>query len=159
MDTSHVHVAAFSELDPQTAYALWQLRESVFVVEQECAYQELDGHDTEPGTRHIWIEEQGVPIAYLRLLDEKGERRIGRVCVTQPARSRGLAERLMHVAIDEIGDRPSVLSSQAHLTGWYARFGYRADGPEYVEDGIPHVPMRRTVESAIPHPHLLHRDR
>ncbi|GAA4747343.1 hypothetical protein GCM10023217_16580 [Gordonia alkaliphila] len=52
----------------------------------------------------------------------------------------------MRAAVEEIGDRTSVLDAQSHLVGMYARFGYRPDGPEFVEDGIPHTPMRRTPE-------------
>ena len=142
----HVRVAAFEELDGRTAYALWQLRESVFVVEQECAYQELDGRDLEPGTRHVWVVgPDGAPVAYLRLLDDGDRARIGRVLVAATHRRRGLAAMLMHAALDLVGDRPSQLHAQSHLVDWYARFGYRPDGPEFLEDGIPHVPMQRSA--------------
>ena len=49
----------------------------------------------------------------------------------------------MRAALDVVGDRPSRLDAQTPLAGWYTGFGYRPDGPEFVEDGIPHVPMRR----------------
>lgn len=137
---------SFTELDATTAYRLWQLRSDVFVVEQDCAYADLDGRDLESGTRHVYAHEEGRPTAYLRVLSEvDGTARIGRVCVAGVHRSEGLARRLMVYALDEIGERDSVLEAQAHLEGWYARFGYQVTGPGYVEDGIPHVPMRRTA--------------
>ena len=138
-----VRSAGFEELDARTAYELWRLRESVFVVEQECAYQELDGRDVEPGTRHVWASLDGRPVGYLRVLDDGPHARIGRVLVAAGHRGAGLAATLVGVALDLIGDRPSVLDAQSHLAGWYARFGYRPDGDDFVEDGIPHVPMRR----------------
>ncbi|MEV0610502.1 GNAT family N-acetyltransferase [Polymorphospora rubra] len=142
--TVETHVATFADLDTRTLHDLLRLRVDVFVVEQECAYPELDGRDTEPGTRHLWLARGGTPVAYLRILaDPHGVARIGRVLVAREARGDGLAGRLMTEALRVVGDRPSVLDAQAHLAGFYARFGYTATGPEYVEDGIPHIPMRR----------------
>lgn len=143
MSPPTVRVAAFDELDPRTAYLLWQLRESVFVVEQECPYPELDGRDLEPGTRHVWAEEGGRPVAYLRLLEDPDGVRIGRVLVAGDRRGRGLARALMDAALELVGDRPSQLAAQSYLARWYAGFGYGVSGEEFVEDGIPHVPMRR----------------
>jgi ElaA protein len=137
-----LHVATFDELDARTAYLLWQLRGAVFVVEQGCPYLDLDGRDLEPDTRHLWIED-GRPVGYLRVLDDDGCARIGRVVVAQSHRGQRLAERLMHAALEVVGDRPCVLDAQAHLAGWYARLGFEQTGPEFLDDGIPHVPMRR----------------
>ncbi|BCJ67209.1 GNAT family N-acetyltransferase [Polymorphospora rubra] len=142
--TTETRVATFADLDTRTLHDLLRLRVDVFVVEQECAYPELDGRDTEPGTRHLWLARGGAPVAYLRILaDPDGVARIGRVLVAREARGDGLAGRLMTEALRVVGDRPSVLDAQAHLAGFYARFGYTTTGPEYVEDGIPHIPMRR----------------
>jgi ElaA protein len=138
-----VRSATFGQLDAATLYALLRLRMDVFVVEQECPYPDLDGRDTEPGTRHLWLERDGTPIAYLRLLSEEGEERIGRVCVAIQARGGGHAERLMAAALEQVGDRPCGLEAQSYLVDFYARFGFEVAGPEYVEDGIPHTPMRR----------------
>jgi ElaA protein len=135
--------AGFDDLDPRTAYRLWQLRESVFVVEQECAYLELDGRDTDPGTLHLWLEEAGEPVAYLRLLTEPGFRRVGRVLTAPRRRGQGLAERLVRAALTRAGGEECRLDAQAHLEGWYARLGFERCGEPFVEDGIPHVPMRR----------------
>ncbi|MEV7226265.1 MULTISPECIES: GNAT family N-acetyltransferase [Polymorphospora] len=142
--TTETRVASFADLDTRTLHDLLRLRIDVFVVEQECAYPEIDGRDTEPGTRHLWLARAGTPVAYLRILaDPDGVERIGRVLVARAARGDGLAGRLMTEALRVVGNRPSVLDAQAHLAGFYARFGYTPTGPEYVEDGIPHIPMRR----------------
>lgn len=140
-----VHVASFDELDARTAYSLWQLRESVFVVEQQCPYPELDGKDLDPGTRHVWLSETA-PVAYLRVLDDGGEPRIGRVLVARGHRGRGLARRLMLAGLEVVGHRSSRLDAQSYLVGWYERFDYRQTGPEFLEDGIPHVSMRRDAD-------------
>ena len=141
---AEILVAGFEELDLRTAYALWRLRAEVFVVEQQCLYQDLDGRDLEPGTRHVWaVDAAGEPVGYLRLLEDDGQARIGRVVVTAPERGRGLADRLMRSALELVGSRTSVLDAQSHLTDWYSRYGYARDGDDFVEDGIPHTPMRR----------------
>lgn len=136
--------AAFGELDAATLYALLRLRVDVFVVEQRCAYPELDGRDTEPGTVHHWISDGDQVVACLRVLEEPdGAARIGRVAVARDARGAGLAGRLLATALAELEGRRCVLDAQRHLTGIYERFGFSPCGPEFVEDGIPHVPMRR----------------
>lgn len=142
--TVEFQVAGFADLTPRVLYDLLKLRVEVFVVEQECAYPEIDGRDVEPGTRHLWLSRDGAPIAYLRLLaDPDGVERIGRVAVALPDRGDGHAGRLLTEALAVVGNRPCVLDAQAQLTAFYARYGFTPAGPEYVEDGIPHVPMRR----------------
>ena len=138
-----VRSASFRDLDTTTLYAILKLRSDVFVVEQACAYPDLDGRDTEPGTRHVWLERADEIRAYLRILRDGEHERIGRVVTAKTARGAGLAGRLLTTALEIVGNRPSVLSAQTHLTGFYARFGYRPVGPEVLEDGIPHVPMAR----------------
>jgi ElaA protein len=134
-------VASFRDLDTTTLYAILKLRADVFVVEQNCVYSDLDGRDTEPGTRHLWISHGDEIRAYLRILDDGHAERIGRVVTAPKARGAGLAGRLVDHALTIIGNRPSVLDAQSHLVRFYAKYGYRQTGPEYVEDGIPHVPM------------------
>jgi ElaA protein len=138
-----VRTASFRDLEIGTLYALLKLRSEVFVVEQECLYQDLDGRDDEPGTRHVWVSRGDEIRAYLRILDDGDVLRIGRVVTSSKARGAGLAGRLMDEALTIIGNRPSVLDAQAYLVGFYTRFGYRPTGPEFLEDGIPHVPMLR----------------
>ena len=70
----------FDVLSTRQLHDLIRLRIDVFVVEQTCAYAELDGRDLEPGTRHVWAEEAGAAVACLRVLDDGDARRIGRVC-------------------------------------------------------------------------------
>jgi ElaA protein len=135
--------APFAALTPFEVYALCRLRVDVFVVEQECPYPELDGRDTEPGTVHLWFERDGEVLATIRVLVDGGTRAIGRVATAVPARSAGLAARLVERGIELCAGYPITLGAQAHLEGWYERFGFRRSGPGYVEDGIPHVPMRR----------------
>jgi len=138
-----VHVSGFADLDPATAYRLWALRGAVFVVEQECVYPDLDGRDLEPTARHLWVEDAGLPVATLRLLDDDGTVRIGRVATASTHRGRGLAAALVARALELAGERAVVLDAQAHLVDWYAGFGFAPSGPGFLDDGIPHVPMRR----------------
>jgi ElaA protein len=141
--SGEISVAAPADLDAATLYALLKVRVDVFVVEQVCPYPELDDRDLEPGTRHIWIDGDDGPIAYLRILDDGDVARIGRVLVTKHARGSGIAGSLMRRAFEVIGPRASVLDAQSYLQSWYERFDYVVTGPEFIEDGIPHTPMRR----------------
>jgi ElaA protein len=131
------------ELTAAQLHDILRLRVDVFVVEQKAAYPELDGRDLLPDTRHLWFEDAGEVVAYLRvLLDPGGIRRIGRVVTAAPARGAGLAARLMDAALTVQGEY--VLDAQTYVQGFYARYGFVAEGPEYTdEDGIPHIKMRR----------------
>ncbi|MEQ7848992.1 GNAT family N-acetyltransferase [Nocardioides kribbensis] len=146
----------FAGLGPAVAYAVWRLRQEVFVVEQACPYPDLDGRDTEPGTRHVVLPDPERPdevpvLGYARVLDDGDTWRIGRVVLHPAGRGRGLSGALMEACVAlcdgaETGSgvrRDVVLDAQAPLAGWYAGFGFAVDGPEFLEDGIPHVPMRR----------------
>lgn len=147
MADEKVRTATFAELDAYTLYALLRLRVDVFVVEQECAYPELDGLDTAAGTVHLWLERAGEPVAYLRILDQPdGWCRIGRVAVAKHARGDRLAGRLMDAALARIGDHPSLLHAQSYLVEFYRRYGFAVSGPEYLDDGIPHTPMVHTTD-------------
>jgi ElaA protein len=143
----HLHDHGFADLDANTLYAILRLRTDVFVVEQSCPYPELDGRDLEPATRHLWLapaSDQAEPVSYLRILEEPdGGARIGRVCTAVGHRGAGLSGRLIAAALARIDSRQCVLDAQSHLVGFYAAFGFAAAGPEFVDDGIPHVPMRR----------------
>ena len=136
----------WAELGPRLSYDLLRLRVDVFVVEQACPYPELDGRDVDVATLHWWTADAADrPTAYLRTLaDDDGSLRIGRVCTRADSRGSGLAGTLMGAVLEFApGDRATVLDAQAQLQGWYARYGFVPSGPEHVEDGIPHVPMRR----------------
>jgi ElaA protein len=139
-----VRVLAFDDLDARMAYDVWRLRQDVFVVEQACPYPDLDGRDLEPGTRHVLLTGgDGALQGYLRLLDDGGVARIGRVVLAPAARGRGLADQLVRAALAESAGREVVLDAQSPLAGWYAGFGFEVSGPEFLEDGIAHLPMRR----------------
>lgn len=147
--TAIVHRAPLIDLDPTTLHGILKLRVDVFVVEQNCPYPEIDGRDVEPTTVHFWCADpDGAPVATARLLvdelaDGRKVFRVGRVCVRHELRGTGLTRAVMDEVVAVIGDAASVLDAQAHLDSMYARWGYVVDGPRFVEDGIPHVPMRR----------------
>jgi len=138
-----LHTAGPSDLDVPTLYGLLKLRTDVFVVEQACPYPELDGRDLEPATEHRWFADDDGPTAYARLLAEPGgETRLGRVVTRPGARGAGLAKALVEGVLAD-HDGPVLADVQAHLAGWYEALGFQVTGAEYLEDDIPHVPMRR----------------
>jgi len=145
---TEIHDRRFDELDAATFHDLVRLRVDVFVAEQECPYPELDGRDVEAGTRHVWIDGGNGPISYLRVVAEPGGScRVGRVVTHSDARGNGLAGVLVdHVHATTPG--LLVLDAQTYLVSWYATLGYVPTGPEFVEDGIPHVPMARPSADA-----------
>lgn len=136
------------DLDAATLYELLKLRVEVFVVEQACPYPELDGRDLLAETRHFWLESpDGQVISTLRLMEEHpgGEKvfRIGRVCTKRADRGHGHTTRIMQAALAEVGDYSCRIDAQTYLEEMYARHGFVRDGEEFMEDGIPHVPMIR----------------
>lgn len=147
------HSKHHSELDKHELYALLALRTRVFVVEQNCPYQEVDGQDLLGDTCHLlaWCGDELV--AYLRLLDPSrhdGEVVIGRVVIASEARGSGLGHELMERALQACAERwpglPVYLSAQAHLQRYYGRYGFSAVTEEYLEDDIPHIGMRRSAQ-------------
>lgn len=139
---------SISEIPTETFYRIAALRQDVFAVEQQTVYLDLDGRDLEPGALQYWVQAPGGEIAAtIRVLPEDarepGLRSIGRV-VTAPAwRGQGLAAALIAAALDALGDAPVEIHAQSHLERWYAGFGFERCGAEFLEDGLPHVPMRR----------------
>jgi ElaA protein len=149
MDTSpapEAHAAHLSDLRPATLLGILAVRQDVFVVEQSCPYRDIDARDAEPETVHLWIEDaDGVVVSTLRLLSELDSgHRIGRVATLAAARGRGYSGALLRRAI-EVSGPPIVLSAQAYLIDWYARFGFEVCGEHWIEDGIDHAPMRLDV--------------
>ena len=132
----------FATLGPELAYDLLRLRQDVFVVEQACAYPDLDGRDLEAGTRHVVLRDDEVLLGCARVLDEGDVWRIGRVALRAEARGRGLADHLVTTALQVSKGRDVVLDAQSPLRSWYEGFGFEVTGPEFLEDGIPHLPMR-----------------
>jgi ElaA protein len=136
-----------------TVYALLQLRAAVFVVEQACPYLDPDGRDLQPGVLQLtgW-DRGGALLAAARLLPPGvafPEPSIGRVVVAPAARGRGLAHALMRRALALCAEQwpgsPVVLGAQQYLTAFYASHGFVVESDVYIEDGIPHVHMRRPM--------------
>ncbi|HBV90196.1 MAG TPA: GNAT family N-acetyltransferase [Pantoea sp.] len=137
-----------SELTAPELYALLALRSAVFVVEQQCAYLDVDGKDLEAENRHLLGMADDQLMAYARLLspiDENSPVKIGRVIVSDRVRGARLGNRLMEQAISSCQQhwpgRDMFLSAQAHLENFYEQHGFVATGESYLEDGIPHVDM------------------
>jgi len=140
----------FSELSSLQLYDLLQLRSAIFVVEQDCPYQDIDGLDTHPETRHILhYSDSGELLAYLRILAagvSYPDVAIGRVVTAASARGQGLGHQLLergiHAAKLAWPNQDLYLSAQAHLQHYYQRYEFVSVTAEYLEDGIPHVGMR-----------------
>ncbi|MNI02234.1 putative N-acetyltransferase YjcF [compost metagenome] len=140
-----------SDLGKEQLYAILQLRDEVFVVEQKCIYQDIDGQDLEGDTCHLMGWDGDRLVAYLRLLDPElqgGDVVIGRVVTAPLGRGKGLGHIMMEKALVQAEKRwpetPIYLSAQAHLQGYYGQYGFVVAGEEFVEDGIPHIGMRRS---------------
>ncbi len=139
-----VRTALTVDLDVPTLYAILQLRSAIFVVEQECAFLDLDGRDLEDQCVQLWVADtDGAVVATARVLHEGDDRRIGRVCTAAGARRQGVGAELMHAGIDLAGERTIWLDAQAQLVDWYATFGFVPTGRRFYEDSIPHAEMRR----------------
>jgi ElaA protein len=147
-----LHTAIGTEITAADLHDLLRLRVDVFVVEQECPYHEIDGRDLESTTEHLWYRDDHLVLACLRILDDSKGRRIGRVATRADQRGRRLASMLIGEAIARCGSVVTVLDAQSHLRHFYESFGYTVTGTEFVEDGIPHLPMSRqpTVATSTP---------
>jgi ElaA protein len=135
------------QMEPVLLYDMLALREAIFVVEQKCIYQELDGLDK--SAEHLLALQNGEVIACIRLLPPAGEEdqiRIGRVAVSSDWRKKGVARLMMQKAIEKARrDYPSsgvCLHAQTYLQGFYVSLGFQLNGDEFLEDGIPHVLMQ-----------------
>jgi ElaA protein len=136
-----IHAARFEELSARTFHDIVRLRLDTFIVEQDCPYHELDGRDILPTTEHVWMEEDGEVVSYLRLYPgDEGATWLGRVVTAPSHRQRGLGALLMAHALRS-APRPVRISAQSRLAAWYAGFGFERCGPDFIEDGIPHTPM------------------
>jgi ElaA protein len=137
---------SFDELGVRLLHDILRLRVDVFVVEQNCAYPELDGLDLDAW--HVTGRlPDGTVAAYARILPpgHDGLPHVGRVVVAQPFRRQGLGRQLMEQVLMVLRNRydgiASALAAQAHLVAFYQGFGYAPIGPEYLLDGILHVDM------------------
>jgi ElaA protein len=144
----HYRCIPFNELTPYELYEALALRQEVFVVEQNCPYQDCDGKDQE--SWHLFGRNAaGKLIAYTRLLPEglsyAGYTSIGRVVSSPAARGTGAGRDLMNKSIqmtrELFGDLPIKIGAQSYLLRFYESFGFQSTGEEYLEDGIPHTKM------------------
>lgn len=133
------------ELTVPRLYDILALRNVVFIVEQHCPYQDIDGRDLLGDNRHVAGYRNGELIAYARILSVENTLVIGRVIVSAQARGISLGNRLMEHALTVCAaqwpGRKIHLSAQAHLQTFYGRFGFHAVTEIYEEDGIPHIGM------------------
>ncbi|WP_233897594.1 GNAT family N-acetyltransferase [Tenacibaculum piscium] len=140
-------IKKFTELTTSELYEILQLRSEVFVVEQNCVYQDIDGKDQK--ALHILGIKQGKIIAYTRLFNS-GEYfetpSIGRVLVKENQRKFGYGHHLIKASVyaifDYYNENKITISAQKYLIKFYESHGFKKIGKEYLEDGIPHVKMK-----------------
>ncbi len=140
------HFAPFAELAPQQIHDVYRLRVDVFIVEQNCVFQDVDGVD--PRCWHLLGYSGDELVAYARLLPagvKFDEPSIGRVITARSVRKTGLGRVLMREAMmrarELFGDRQIRIGAQAHLERFYNEFGFTKVGKPYDEDGILHIEM------------------
>lgn len=142
-------IKRFEALSVFELYNLMQLRSEVFVVEQNCVYQDVDGKDDK--ALHLIGEDEGVTVAYCRVFKPKDyfdEASIGRVIVKDKYRDQKLGHSLMKEAIDvinaEYNETKITISAQLYLKKFYESHGFIQTSEPYLEDDIPHIEMKRS---------------
>ncbi len=140
------HIKEFNQLTKEELYELLQLRSAVFVVEQNCVYQDIDNKDQK--ALHILGIKNGKLVAYARIFkpnDYFKQASIGRVVVAQKYRKHQFGYALMEAAITAIqnyfNEISIAISAQEHLEKFYTNLGFKKEGKSYLEDGIPHIYM------------------
>ena len=142
-----VIIKKFHDLDKLELYKIMQLRIEVFVVEQDCPYQDLDGLD-ELGT-HLWLEEDNEIMSYLRINPPEtrfDEVSFGRIVTKKSVRKKGLSEAIILKSLEIVIQEdlgPIRISAQSYLEDYYSKFGFVKCSDEYLEDNIPHIEMLR----------------
>lgn len=138
----------FEELTLQELHDILQLRSEVFVVEQDCVYQDVDGKD--PAALHVFGKKNGTPVAYTRCFGPGiyfDEASIGRVVVSKAYRKYGYGHDIMKASIKAVQEHFGVqlikVSAQTYLRRFYESHGFKQIGEDYLEDGIPHIAMLR----------------
>jgi ElaA protein len=141
---------AFDELTAAELYAVLELRSEVFVVEQTCIFQDLDGADAQ--AMHLLGTQQGFLVAYARCFAagiKFTEASIGRIVTRHSARGSGVGHLLIEKAISclaqQWGAQVIRIGAQARLESFYCRHGFEKAGPLYLEDGIAHIEMVRNL--------------
>ena len=153
MSIIHWELKPFRQLSVDTFFEVLKLRVDVFVVEQECAYPELDEYDRDPGTKHLsGRNEFGELMAYSRILSpglRYPEVNLGRFVVRADSRKQGIGHQLLQRTLKEISrcwpQTPIRISAQDYLQAFYAQYGFIRVSDVYLEDGIPHVEMVKGV--------------
>ena len=140
--------SSFQQLSNTLLYEIIKLRVDVFVVEQNCAYAELDNKDIHPETIHVTASMNSELIAYARVLPpglSYPEVSMGRFIVKDHFRRQGIGSELVSKCLAEkFSLWPNYkikISAQEHLKPYYAYFGFRVVSESYLEDGIPHIEM------------------
>ena len=138
---------SFAQLSTAELYSLLRLRCEVFVVEQHCAYPDIDGRDPEADHLLAWDSDGGLS-GYLRVFGPDAtdaSARIGRIVTSPGDRKAGLGRWLVRQALDFVAARyrdvPIKISAQVYLERFYADFGFERSSPDYFEDGILHCDM------------------
>jgi len=139
-----VKIKQFGDLSVYELYKIYKLRSAVFVVEQDCVYQDIDELDL--GAYHVWLEEDGEILAYLRVLDKRTrfeEVSLGRIISAKRRCGLGsiAVEEGKRVAVERFGADRIRISAQTYAMPFYERAGFVAVSEEYLEDGIPHREM------------------
>ncbi len=141
-------IKPFPELSTNELYEMLQLRSEVFVVEQNCIYQDIDGKDQK--AIHVLGYSDGILVACSRLFKPKDYfeyASIGRVIVKESYRDKKLGHELMRVSIDAITtlfqETKITISAQLYLQKFYESHGFVVVGESYLEDDIPHIEMKR----------------
>ena len=141
-----VIIKNFFDLTNIELYELLSLRSEVFIVEQNCVYQDIDFKDKL--ALHVLLKKNKKLIGYSRLFkagDYFKDSSIGRIVVIKEYREKGYGEELMKISIESINkyfkEKKIHISAQAYLKKFYKKFNFKVIGEEYLEDGIPHIKM------------------
>ena len=140
----------WSELTTDILYSILALRSEVFVVEQDCVYQDIDSKDQI--AKHLLGYDKDLLVAHSRLLnpgDYFNQHSFGRAVVKKSHRGLGLGDELIKRSIKELGDQTEIkISAQYHLEKLYQNNGFVSIGDTYLEDGIPHIAMFRNPSTS-----------
>lgn len=133
----------FDELNNRELYKILALRQEVFTIEQKRLYQDLDGHDYQ--AVHIFDQVNGEIIAYARVFIEEDHVTFGRVAIKKSYREQGLGTPLMEKVMDAIRQyfpgNKIIIEAQVPVQGYYEKFGFKAEGEEFILAGSPHIKM------------------
>ena len=135
-------VKEWAELSTSEVENIFSLRSEVFVVEQDCVYQDIDGKDQK--AKHVLGKKENDIVAYARIFkpgDYFKEASFGRAVVKKTERGKGIGDELVKNCLEIITEEEIKISAQSYLKGFYGKHGFKSEGNEYLEDGIPHTAM------------------